>query len=144
MKDLEQKVAYLQGLADGLNLQESKEGRVIAEMLTVMQDMVEYVSFLREEQDDLEEYIESIDSDLADLEDDFYEEDELEDLEDDYVEIECPKCNEQVCFDSAILYEDDLIEVTCPVCEAVVFVNGDEDDDFEEIEDEEPNQPISE
>ena len=135
MKDLEQKVAYLQGLADGLGLDDSKEGKVIAEMLDVLEDIVEQLAFLREEQDDLMEYVEGIDDDLSDLEDDFYDEDdEDEDEDEDYVEIECPNCHETVCFDSAILYEDDLIEVTCPVCDTVVFVNGDEDDFVEEDE----------
>ncbi|MCL2677560.1 MAG: hypothetical protein FWE85_00730, partial [Clostridiales bacterium] len=46
------------------------------------------------------------------------------------------------CFDSAILYDEDLIEVTCPACGAVVFVNGDDDEnDGEVIEIEE--EPIS-
>jgi len=138
MKDLQQKVAYLQGLADGMNLDDSKEGKVISEILDLLEDMTERLAFLREEQEDLEEYVESIDSDLSDLEDDFYEEDEDDDVgeEDDYVEIECPNCHEHVCFDSSILYEDDLIEVTCPICDAVVFINGDEEDDDLEDSDE--------
>jgi ribosomal protein S27E len=137
MKDLEQRVAYLQGLADGLNMEDSKEGKVISEMLGVLEEIVERLAFLREEQEDMLEYVEGLDDDLSDLEDDFYDEDDEdeEDEDGDFVEIECPNCHETVCFDSAILYDDDLIEVTCPVCDTVVFVNGDEDD-FEEEEDE--------
>ena len=138
MKDLMQKVAYLQGLADGLNLEESKEGKVISEMLGVMEEMVDYMGFLKEEQEELEDYMESIDSDLADLEDDFFD-DECDECEcgceeedDDFVEIECPSCHEEVCFDAEVLFDDDLIEVTCPVCDTVVFVNGDEEDLDEE------------
>ena len=134
MKDLEQRVAYLQGLADGLGLEDSKEGKVITEMLSVLEDIVEHLAFLGEEQDDLIDYVESIDDGLSTLEDDFYEDDDDDD--DDYVEIECPNCHETVCFDAGILYDDDLIEVTCPVCDTVVFVNGDEED-FAEDEDEE-------
>ena len=138
MKDLMQKVAYLQGLADGLNLGESKEGKVISEVLVLMEEMIDYMSFLKEEQEELEDYMESIDSDLADLEDDLFDdEDEYDDEEDDFVEIECPNCHEEVCFDSEILFDDDLIEVTCPVCDTVVFVNGDEED----LEDEEAEEP---
>ena len=136
MKELEKKVAYLQGLADGFELEDSKEGKLISEILDVLEDMVECMAFLREEQEDMEEYLEGMDNDLSDLEDDFYEEDDEDDDDDDYVEIECPNCHETVCFDSAILYDDDLIEVTCPVCDTVVFING-EEDDFEEDEEEE-------
>jgi ribosomal protein S27E len=131
MKDLEQKVAYLQGLTDGLNLEESKEGKVISEMLGLMEEMIDYMGFLKEEQVELEEYIESIDSDLADLEDDFFDDEEDED--DDFVEIECPNCHEEVCFDAEVLFDDDLIEVTCPVCDTVVYVNGDEEDLDDEL-----------
>ena len=138
MKDLEQKVAYLQGLADGLDMENSKEGKVITEMLDVLEEIVERLTFLREEQEDMLEYVEGLDDDLSDLEDDFYEDDDEDDddeEDEDFVEIECPNCHETVCFDSSILYEDDLIEVTCPVCDTVVFVNGDEED-FEDEEDE--------
>jgi len=137
MKGLQQKVAYLQGLADGMGLDDSKEGKIISGILDLLEDVTEHMAYLREAQEDLEEYVESIDGDLSDLEDDFYEEDEDDDLdeEEDYVEIECPNCHEHVCFDSSILYEDDLIEVTCPICDAVVFINNDEDDDDEDLED---------
>ena len=61
----------------------------------------------------------------------------IEEDEDDFVEVTCPNCGEEVCFDSDILYDEDLIEVTCPACGAVVFVNGDEDaDDLDDEEDE--------
>lgn len=135
MRDLQQKVAYLQGLAKGMEIGESKEGKLLGEMLDVLESMAEYIEIIQDEQSDLESYLESLDSDLADLEDDFYEDDCHCGDDDDFVEVTCPNCNEEVCFDSAILYDEDLIEVTCPECGAVVFVNGEEDDlDFSEEE----------
>ncbi len=107
MKDLQQKVAYLQGLTDGMELSDSKEGKVISEILGVLKDVTEYLEFLKGEQDDLEDYIESIDSDLADLEEEIYDDECCcgDDDEDDYdyVEMECPNCHDQVCFDYYIL-----------------------------------------
>lgn len=135
MKELLQKVAYLQGLADGLELEESKEGRIIRELLSVLELMTDYMGAMDEQIEDMEDYLESLDSDLSDIEDDFYGADE-EDEDEDMVDVECPNCHEQVCFDSSILYDDDLIEVTCPNCGAVVFVNGEEDEEDEEEEDE--------
>ena len=122
MRDLQQKVAYVQGLSDGLDLENSKEGRIISEMLGILEGMADYIDSLQEQLEDMEDYIESIDSDLSDVEDEIFG-DEEEGGEDDMVDVECPNCHEQVCFDSAILYDDDLIEVTCPNCNAVVFVN---------------------
>ena len=131
MKDLQQKVAYLQGLTKGMEL-DTKEGKIIGEILETMEELVEYVHFLREEQTDLEEYMESIDSDLADLEDEIYD---FDDDDEDFVEVTCPECGEVVCFEAAILYDDDLMEVVCPICDTVVFINGDEED-FDEDEEE--------
>ena len=136
MKELLQKVAYLQGLADGLELEDSKEGRLIKEILSVLDLMTDYIGAIDDQVEDTEDYLESIDSDLADVEDEVFDVDDDED--DDMVDVECPNCHEQVCFDASILYDDDLIEVTCPNCGAVVFVNDEEDDEeLEEDEDEE-------
>lgn len=135
MKDVLKQVAYLQGLADGMELEDSKEGRVISEMLSLLEDMADYIDFLREQQEDMEDYMESIDSDLSELEDEVYGDEDCcccdeECCEDeDMIDVECPNCHEIVCFDAAILDDEDLIEVTCPVCNAVVYTN-DEDIEF--------------
>ena len=136
MKELLQKVAYLQGLADGLELEDSKEGRLIKEILTVLEVMSDCIGAIDDQVEDMEDYLESIDSDLADVEDEVFDIDD-EDEDDDMVDVECPNCHEQVCFDSSILYDDDLIEVTCPNCGAVVFVNDEEDEEEEDEEEEE-------
>jgi ribosomal protein S27E len=133
MKDLHQKVAYLQGLTEGMEL-DTKEGKIIGEILATMEELVEYIYLLREEQVNLEDYVESIDSDLADLEDEVYEFYDEED--DDFIEVACPECGELVGFDAAILYDEDFTEVVCPVCDTVVFINDDDDEDFDEDEDE--------
>lgn len=136
MKELLHKVAYLQGLADGLELEDSKEGRLIKEILSVLDLMTDYIGAIDDQVEDMEDYLESIDSDLADVEDEVFDVDDDEDY--DMVDVECPNCHEQVCFDASILYDDDLIEVTCPNCGAVVFVNDEEDD--EELEEDEEEE----
>lgn len=140
MKDVLKQVAYLQGLADGLELEDSKEGRVISEMLNLLEDMADYIDSLREQQEDMEDYMESIDSDLSDLEDEVYGDEDCR-CEDgccgeDMIDVECPNCHEIVCFDSAILDDEDLVEVTCPVCNAVVYTNDEEI----ELVDEDPEE----
>ena len=129
MKDLQQQISYLQGLAEGMNLEKTSEGKVITGMWEVLSDMADYISCLQEEQDDLADYVENLDSDLADLEDDVYLE---QDEEDHMIEVNCPNCGEEVLFDDDIVYDEDLIEVVCPSCGAVVFVNDDEDDEDED------------
>ena len=83
MDFLLQKVAYLRGLADGLELDESsKEGKVLVNIIDTLDAFVEVMEDMIDDQLDLEEYVNFIDEDLADLEEDFYEEDE--EFEDDF------------------------------------------------------------
>ena len=124
MKNLKEKISYLQGLAEGLNINEgSKEGRVLSGIIDVLEDMAVQLEDIVEAQTDLEDYVESIDEDLYELEEDVLG-DDLD--EDDIVEVECPHCHETVCFDAEIIDDEDLIEVTCPNCDEVVYVNDDE------------------
>ena len=139
MSELKSRVAYLQGLAEGLSLEpNSKEGKLFSAIIGVLDDIVHEVEEMSEKQVELESYIEAIDEDLGDLEENVYEDDDEydfdeEDYEDDeddmdegsYVEIECPKCHDVVRFDSSILEDEDAIEVTCPNCDEVVYVNDD-------------------
>lgn len=137
MFELKNKISYLQGLAEGLGFDKnSREDKLFAAILEVLDEMTQAISDLAEDQVDLEEYMEAIDQDLGDLEEDYYgescdceeceddsEDDEYEDM--DYVEVECPKCHDIVRFDSSILDDDDIIEVTCPNCDEVVYINDD-------------------
>ncbi|MFZ5943383.1 MAG: CD1247 N-terminal domain-containing protein [Bacillota bacterium] len=142
MKDIHNKISYLQGLAEGLNLDAStKEGKILVHIIGILDDMADS---LREAEDahlELESYVESIDEDLYQLEDDFYEdeddddEDDYDDDEDEeeYMEVECPKCHDLVYFETDVLDSgDEIIEVSCPNCDEVVFRT-----DYDEIDDDE-------
>ncbi|MGI6491775.1 MAG: AraC family transcriptional regulator [Peptococcaceae bacterium] len=126
MSDLKARVAYLQGLSDGLEIRaDSKEGKLLQGIIDVLGDFAETVEGLKQGQENLEDYIESIDEDLYHLEEGYSDGDHCRE-EDEYIEVTCPACNEIVCFDAEIVDDDDIIEVTCPNCDAVVFVNDDE------------------
>lgn len=124
MSDLRSKVAYLQGLSNGMNVDtESREGKLLNGIINVLEDIADSFTELEDAQEQLEEYVETLDEDLFALESDFNEEDL-----DEYVEVDCPQCGETVMFDPGIIEDEDLIEVTCPNCDEVVFIN---DEDFE-------------
>lgn len=126
MKNLKEKIAYLHGLTQGLDIEDaSKEGRVLNGIIDVLEDLADQIEDIEIAHEDLEEYVETIDEDLYDLEGDVFGEDDI-DME-DMIEVECPKCREAVCFESEIMDDEDLIEVTCPNCDEVVYVN---DEDF--------------
>jgi predicted RNA-binding Zn-ribbon protein involved in translation (DUF1610 family) len=125
--EITERVAYLKGMVEGLDIgKESKEGRVITGMIDILHDLAHTVNDLHHAQSELETYVETLDEDLYDLEDEVFmessDDDEFED-DDEYVEVECPTCRETVCFDPDILADEDLVEITCPNCETVVFMN---------------------
>ncbi|MBQ8140140.1 MAG: hypothetical protein IJ038_00400 [Clostridia bacterium] len=128
---LNEKAAYIKGLAEGIEIDEkTKEGKIILALLDLVSDMAQTVSDMEEDIEYLNEYIEEIDEDLGDVEecladcdcdeDDFDEEcdgdcDSCEyDCADDdeYFEIDCPACGETICFDESIDPED----LVCPAC----------------------------
>jgi len=120
MTDLKAKVAYLQGLSTGLDLDaNSKEHKLFNGIIEVLDEFADSVVELEEEQEQLEDYLETIDEDLYHLEGEIYEDDDL----DDFIEVRCSKCGETVYFDSHIPEDEDVVEVICPTCDEVVFVN---------------------
>ena len=130
MQHLYEKVAYLRGLAEGLDISnESKEGKMINRIVDVLDDFADAIVELDEEQAELMEYAESIDEDLADVEDDLYE-DEDEDYDDEefeYLEMECPNCGETVEIDEDLLYDDD-VDVVCPSCQGIILTSDEIDE----------------
>ncbi|MFR3498474.1 MAG: CD1247 N-terminal domain-containing protein [Paraclostridium bifermentans] len=130
MKYLYEEVAYLKGLAEGLEIsEETKEGKIINKIVDVLESFADAIVELEEEQIELIDYVESIDEDLSDIEDDIYEEDDDDDEDDDeeynYIEMECPNCNDFVEIDEDLLYNED-IDIVCPNCQAVILSAEDE------------------
>jgi len=117
VRDITEKVSYLQGLSEGLNISEgSPQGKIISGILSVLEELSDAVVNLQWEMDECREYVESIDDDLFDLEESIYDDEDL-------IEVECQHCGEELVFDADILEDDDVIEVICPNCNEVVYIN---------------------
>ena len=123
---LGEKVSYLKGLMDGLELdQTTKEGKVIALMADILSDMSEYFEDVQDQIDEIVEVVDSIDDDLCDIEDDLYGDEEDEDYADDedydfddeddeeLYEVCCPTCGDSIQLNESMLEEG---EMTCPNC----------------------------
>ena len=111
MEQLKEKIAYLAGLAEGLDLDTTtKEGKLLKAIVGALEDIAEEVASLDEEIGEIEELIDEIDYDLGAVEEDLYEDEEEDDwddedeYEDDYFEITCPNCDEKIYIDEEIPY----------------------------------------
>ena len=78
--EISEKVAYLKGLAEGLALDtESKEGKLIAAIIDVLDDMSEALLDLEDELCDVEEGLDAVSDDLSEVEECLFELDDDED-----------------------------------------------------------------
>ncbi len=125
---LTEKMSYLQGLLDGLEVDSStKEGKALLQMADVMQELVVCVDDLQSQVDELTELCDILDSDLGEVEEDLYDlgdcgmgcdcEDEFDDDcgfdDDELYEVCCPTCGDSVLLDEYMLEEG---SIDCPNC----------------------------
>lgn len=138
---ISEKVAYLKGLAEGLNLdtEKSKEGKLISVMIGILEEVGLSIEDLEENTQALGEEIDVLSDDLSDVEDVVFDEDEDEDededdedYDDDWFEVECPTCEEPLVIDDKAL-ADGMIQ--CPNCHDKFAL--DLSDDTVEADDEE-------
>ena len=120
--DICEKIAYIKGLAEGLNLDETKpEGKILAAIIDLLGDITDEICDIEEGCEEIIEQIDAVDEDLADLESFIYEDDEDEDdcdcdcdcCDDEVYEIECPACNDVIYLDEDMLCEEGMV---CPNC----------------------------
>ena len=142
MSKLTDRISYLKGMAAGMKLNMDKDSnKLMLEMLTVMGEMAEEMAAMTEAHNDLNEYVESIDDDLAELEESLFgeenmdgedidgEDDEDEDGEDDLIVYACPHCGTEIEFQANdVDFDEDYL---CPECGKPVFPELEEDEDEE-------------
>ncbi len=140
---LGERAAYLKGLAEGLKISsESDEGKLLHEIINMLEDVTDSVTALEDECDRLNDYVEELDEDLGDVEEYLYGDDEDddedfddedddedfddeddEDYDDDVIEIECPNCGETICVPPTV----DYAHLICPACnEEFSYIEDDE------------------
>ena len=143
MSKLTDRISFLKGMAAGMKLNMDKDAnKLMLEMLTVMGEMAEEMAAMTEAHNDLNEYVESIDDDLADLEetlfgdeeaefdgeegDDIEDDDEDELGEDDLIVYACPHCGHDIEFHASdVDFDEDYL---CPECQKPIFPELNEDE----------------
>ena len=121
--EITEKVAYLKGLAEGMELDtEKKEGKLLSAIIDVLEDIALELVDMQEAQEELGDGLDAVSDDLEDGEDllfgeeddeeDEYELDDLGEDEDCYATT-CPTCEETIYFDESVLEDGQVI---CPNC----------------------------
>ena len=141
--DIGEKVAFLKGLAEGLEISaDSKNGKILKGILDVLGDMAEAIETLEDENETLEDYIEEIDEDLGDLETDYEKtcgyklyaphvhhkhlHNDFDDFEDDDDIYFGDDDNDIVDESEENEILDGVMEVKCPECKKRVMIDVDE------------------
>lgn len=137
-----EKIAYLKGLMEGLDFEpDTPEKRILSLVVEIIGDMCEVDDSISDRMDNLEEYISEIDSDLGDVEEVLCEcppeppfdpneylnslddLDELDDIDDDELE-ELEELDEYDDDDDDEDEEDDTFSVECPECGEEVYFDS--------------------
>lgn len=103
---ISEKVAYLKGLMEGMNLSaDSNEGKLFRAIVDVLDEIALEVEDLTDEVMELGDGLDVISDDLSDVEDVVFDEDDYEELDDEDDEDEddeeecyattCPECEEK-------------------------------------------------
>jgi len=155
---IKEKVAYLEGLAEGMEIGATDHGKIFTAIIDTLHAVAEEIEELNENALDIGEELDAISDDLAEVEefllDDDYDDDDDFDFDfddDDYddddeddericdfcgssdveftIDVCCPECNAEI-----ELTEDDIANesVTCPSCNKEIELEIDEIDTDED------------
>ncbi|MDR3085645.1 MAG: hypothetical protein LBU47_04960 [Christensenellaceae bacterium] len=120
MSKLTEKAAFLRGLAEGIDLKpDSPERKLLVAMLSAYEEMSQSVALLEQRLGDLEESIDEVSDDLADIEEIVYDGDEEEEDDED---------EDDSAYALRDMHEEDFIEHSCPHCGEIVFFDPDDFD----------------
>ena len=131
---IKEKVAYLEGLAEGMRIDTAENGKLFAAIIDTLSDIAEEIEELNENALDIGEELDAISNDLAEVEEflleDDYDLDDDDDFDFDF--------DDDEDFDEDEDFDDDLdgdengcdfcakndieftIDVNCPECNAVI------------------------
>ncbi len=135
MSYVKEKVSYLRGLSDGLDVQEPALKKLFAAVIDALDALADGVEEneaaiveLDECVDDLYDAFDELEDELCDCCDcDCCNEDDDCFDEDEFVEVQCPHCGETVFFDEDMLAENKAL--ICPSCNQDVITEFEEGDE---------------
>ena len=120
---ISEKVAYIQGLFDGLKLDTEKSGeaRILSEVLDVLREVGLQLDGMDASMDQFDEELDALENTVAELEEAVFDDEDEDDADfedcgdpdEDFFEVPCPSCGEDLIVDDEALAAG---VVDCPVC----------------------------
>ena len=120
--NISEKVAYLRGLAKGLDVAETKNGQLFEVIMDILDDIAANLTEIEDNALDLGEEIDVLSEDLEAVEKVVYEDEDDEDDEDACC------CGEDSCCCGENSEDEEyplFFEVTCPSCENTITIDED-------------------
>ena len=118
MSRISEKVAYLDGLMEGLEIEDAKQKKLFNAIIDALDAIAEELSDHDDAIEEINDSIDEIYDDMDDYDEILYgedEDDEDEDVDDDdFFEVVCPSCGETIYFDEDMLDNPDGL--ICPNC----------------------------
>ncbi len=125
MSYLTEKMAYIGGLAEGLDIDETtKEGKLLMAIVEAIADIADEIEEIEEMQDEMALQLDEVDEDLDAIEGIIYDDEDEFDEEDDEFGIECPHCGDMIYLDMETL-ADCGDKITCPGCNEEIEIEFD-------------------
>ncbi len=124
MSYLTEKMAYITGLAEGLDIDETtKEGKLLIAIVDALADIADEIAEIEEIQDETQSQLDEVDEDLDALEGYVYDdEDDFDD--DDEFGVECPACGDMIYLDPETLASCGD-KIVCPACQEEIELEFD-------------------
>jgi len=138
---IKEKVAYLEGLAEGMNIDTTENGKLFAAIIDTLSDIAEEIEELNENALDIGEELDAISDDLAEVEDFLLDDDydlddddfdfDFDDDDDDYDDYDDEEysSNSKTCDLCGKADEDDIeftIDINCPQCNTEIELTEDD------------------
>lgn len=136
MSRISEKVAYLDGLMEGMNIREDKYAKLFTAIVDTLdliaEELADHDDALADLDESVEEIYDALDTydEILFEDDDELDEDDFEDAfdEDEFFEVICPNCAETIYFDEDML--DAPNGLICPNCNEPIELHlGAEEED---------------
>ena len=131
MSYVKEKVTYLRGLCDGLDITDETQRKLYTAIIETLDAVADALDENEATLAELDECVSDIYDALDEVEEELYGEDDEDDDEDDafdedaFIEVQCPHCSDTIYFDQDMLSSRD--ELICPSCNQKVIPAVDEE-----------------